>query len=74
MLMRRLLGIMAVFIFVGTYVLFSQEKPKFEGPHIQFNETKYDFGVVGQDKILEHIFTFRNTGTDTLRVHKVKSS
>ena len=72
--MQRILGIIGIFIFVGAYLLFSQEKPPADGPRIEFSESKYDFGEVGQDKVLEHVFVFRNTGTDTLRIHRVKSS
>ncbi len=74
MLLRRISGIIAIFIFAGAYLLFSQEKPRVDGPQITFAETKYDFGSVGQDKILEHVFKFQNTGSDTLRIYKVKSS
>ncbi|HID39395.1 MAG TPA: DUF1573 domain-containing protein [Calditrichaeota bacterium] len=74
MKVQRIIGLLAVFIFIAAYLLFSQEKPQEGGAHIEFSATKYDFGTVGRDKILEHTFKFTNTGNDTLRIHRVKSS
>lgn len=72
--MRKIAGIIGIFIFVGVYLLFSQDKPQVDGPRIEFGENKFNFGEVGQDKVLKHVFVFRNTGTDTLRIYRVESS
>ena len=45
-----------------------------EGPRIELIENSYDFGTIGRDSVVYHIFKFKNTGSDTLRIHKVKSS
>jgi len=44
------------------------------GPEIYFKNMVYDYGTIkkGADGNCE--FTFTNTGTDTLELHKVKSS
>ncbi len=72
--MRKTLWTIAFFILTAALFLFADKKPQAKEARIEFAETKFDFGEVGQDKVLEHIFKFRNTGTDTLRIHRVKSS
>lgn len=42
-------------------------------PCIQFDELSHDLGKVFQEKALEHIFTFKNTGTGNLNIIKVKA-
>jgi len=42
-------------------------------PRIQFDELSHDLGEVFQEKKLEHIFTFKNTGTGNLNIIKVKA-
>ena len=42
-------------------------------PEIQFDELSHDLGKVFQGKTLEHIFTFKNTGTGSLNIIKVKA-
>ncbi len=42
-------------------------------PKIQFDEKVHDFGAVYQHETLKHTFTFRNTGSGTLRIEKVKA-
>jgi hypothetical protein len=37
---------------------------------IQFYETKYNFGSVGEGKILSHTFRFKNTGSNPLMIAK----
>lgn len=47
---------------------------KSEGfPKIQFYESAYDFGKSSEDKTLEHIFSFKNTGTGNLQIIQVKA-
>lgn len=43
------------------------------GPKITFDETEFDFGEIEAGATAEHVFAFRNTGTDTLRISQVYS-
>jgi hypothetical protein len=43
-------------------------------PHIQFEETTYDFGQVKEGIQVIHIFTFKNVGTATLVLGKIRTS
>jgi len=44
---------------------------KVNGPQIQFDEMKYDFGSVAQGGIVEHTFKFKNTGTAPLIISNI---
>ena len=39
---------------------------------IVFTEKEYDFKTVPQGVVAEHVFHFKNTGKDTLKIFKVK--
>lgn len=43
-------------------------------PAIEFTAEQYDFGSVAQGGILEHVFEFRNAGTDDLIIKGVDAS
>lgn len=43
-------------------------------PRIEFLELTHDFGKASQNQSLKHSFVFKNTGTGTLVIDKVKSS
>ena len=42
-------------------------------PGIRFDEMFFDIGKVNQHKTITHLFTFRNTGSGTLTIQKVKA-
>ncbi len=42
-------------------------------PRIQFDEVLHDMGKAFQHQTLEHFFSFKNTGTGTLRIIRVKA-
>jgi hypothetical protein len=44
------------------------------GPKITFQETEYSFGDIQQGQKVEHIFTFKNSGTEPLILSNVKTS
>jgi hypothetical protein len=50
-------------------------KPEPTGPHpkIEFQEVAYDFGKQIAGTELKHSFSFKNTGTETLVIDKVKA-
>lgn len=41
---------------------------------IEFSEPKYDFGTVKEGKIVEHVFTFKNTGKAPVIIAQVAAS
>jgi len=43
-------------------------------PAAHFDALSYDAGVVGQDKKVEHVFEFTNTGDQDLVIQKVTAS
>lgn len=64
--MKKLLLIMFIFI----SVIYGQKA----GARLEFLEDGHDFGNVQEGKIVEHIFNFINTGSDTLIIKDVSSS
>lgn len=43
-------------------------------PKIQFEETTFDFGIIGQNKKITHIYPFRNAGEKPLCIEKIETS
>ena len=41
------------------------------GPVITFEESEYNFGDITQGDVVEHTFTFKNTGTQPLIIERV---
>jgi hypothetical protein len=41
------------------------------GPQIKFAEDKYDFGSIKQGDIVDHVFKFKNTGTQPLVISNI---
>ena len=68
-MIRSVLFTLLLFIFV-----FAQDTKQEDTPKIEFAEQSYDFGEITQDSIVHHVFKFTNTGNDTLKIHRVKSS
>lgn len=44
---------------------------KVAGPAITFEESKYDFGSVAQGGVVDHVFKFKNTGTQPLIISNI---
>ncbi len=44
------------------------------GPRIYFHEPVYDYGTVVVGAVIKHVFTFTNTGNQTLVIEEVKST
>ncbi len=44
------------------------------GPRIKFTEESFDFGRIPEDNIVEHTFTFTNTGDEPLQIKDSQSS
>ncbi len=42
-------------------------------PRLEFTEASFDFGEVTRDTVLQHVFTMKNTGEDTLHIKRVSS-
>lgn len=43
-------------------------------PELTFDENRYDFGTISQGEVVEHEFTFTNTGEAPLKVMKAAPS
>ena len=43
-----------------------------QGPRIQVQETRYDFGMVEQGAQPEHIFEIKNTGDEVLELQQIQ--
>ena len=50
----------------STTLAFAQTAEKKDGPEITFEATTFDFGDIKQGDVVEHIFTFENTGNQPL--------
>jgi len=46
-------------------------KAKPAGPQIEFSEVKYDFGSIKQGDVVDHVFKFKNTGTQPLVISNI---
>lgn len=78
MLNGRIFGILFSMMICLSIVVFSYNistaKDDPEGPRMQFEKTKYDFGTVKKGTEAKHTFKFKNVGTDTLKISQVKTS
>lgn len=45
-----------------------------KGPLLKIDEARWDFGQVKQGKVLTHVFIFRNSGDETLKINRVRST
>lgn len=57
---------------------FAQEDKVFDepanGPKIVFQESSFDFGDITQGDVVEHVFTFENTGNQPLILSNVQTT
>ncbi|EMR02686.1 DUF1573 domain-containing protein [Cesiribacter andamanensis] len=64
--------ILSCLMLLFAFAAVAQEKAATEkGPQITFQETEYNFGDIQQGDKVEHIFTFKNTGTAPLILSNV---
>ena len=61
-----------LFVILALKLLFFPYSAKAQ-PKIEFIETEYNLGEMHQNKKKSHIFKFRNSGTETLIIEKVKA-
>jgi hypothetical protein len=66
--------VLVAFIIIFQGHVFGQNAKVMSGATLVFDEEKYDFGEVGNDSVLTHVFKFENTGTDTLFIKGVRGS
>lgn len=52
----------------------SNEKPEGPLPVIQFEKTEHDFGTIKEGEVVEHTFTFTNTGEAPLIIQNAQPS
>lgn len=45
-----------------------------KGPKIEFDELEWNFGKIHDGDIVDHVFVFRNSGSDTLHILDVRAS
>lgn len=73
--MKKLLTL--AFLFVLAMPVFAQEEEAREnenGPRIEFTESLHDFGDIHQGDKVQHVFTFKNTGTEPLVLTNVETT
>jgi len=72
--MTKMLLLALGLTFAGTAAQAQTTKPakaKPAGPQIEFSEVKYDFGSIKQGDIVDHVFKFKNTGTQPLVISNI---
>lgn len=74
--MNKMLLLALGLAFAGSYNAQAQTTPatattKAAGPQIKFMEEKYDFGSIKQGDIVDHVFKFKNTGTQPLVISNI---
>lgn len=62
------------FTLTGNVVVEETIKDVLTTPKMEFQTNQYDFGVVQEGKIVEYIFTFKNTGGADLEIKDIKTS
>ncbi len=71
------LTLFSLFAFFGL-IAFAQDQKIFEepadGPKIEFTEVSFDFGDITQGDVVEHVFEFKNTGTQPLILSNVRTT
>ncbi|WP_192820737.1 DUF1573 domain-containing protein [Rufibacter sp. LB8] len=82
----KTLSLCAAFLVFGTAAAFAQTAPDslatpavvapkvVEGPSIQLEEEKFDFGNIKQGDVVEHTFTFTNNGSQPLVIKNVRTT
>ncbi|MBC7450758.1 MAG: DUF1573 domain-containing protein [Cytophagales bacterium] len=60
------------FSILSSISLFAQADVK--GPFMSFDQLSHDFGNVMEGDVVSYTFTYKNTGTDTLRIDQIASS
>jgi hypothetical protein len=61
-----------LYLFVTVSVLAANDDTT--GPRMSFSDKSIDFGEIISGEVVEHVYRFENTGTDTLRIATVYSS
>lgn len=69
--MRKLVLSMVMMLFVVAAYAQAAKNTVVEGPQITFQETEYNFGDIKQGEKVEHVFSFKNTGTAPLVLSNV---
>jgi hypothetical protein len=64
---------MRYFIFICLLIGAGCSGPKIQSPRIKFEEVKIDFGDIPSEFDAVHIFRFKNIGSDTLLIEKVRA-
>ena len=75
--MNKMLLLALGLAFAGSYTAQAQTTAattKTAGAQIKFSEEKYDFGSIKQGDIVDHVFKFKNTGTQPLVISNVQAS
>jgi len=75
--MNKMLLLALGLAFAGSYTAQAQTTgatTKTAGAQIKFTEEKYDFGSIKQGDIVDHVFKFKNTGTQPLVISNVQAS
>jgi hypothetical protein len=74
--MNKMLLLALGLAFAGSYTAQAQTAAttKTAGAQIKFTEEKYDFGSIKQGDVVDHVFKFKNTGTQPLVISNVQAS
>ena len=72
--MKTIFKILFFIYLVLVTQLWSQSKSNQIGQHIprlKFDVEQFDFGEIDEGQLVNHIYRFRNTGNDTLRITRI---
>ena len=68
--MKKIFYIVLFFCF--SFSLANAQSKSNKAPLIEFGDELVDLGTVFGDTVITYVFKFKNTGNDTLLIHKVK--
>jgi hypothetical protein len=66
------LSMLSLFFVVSWFFVFAG--PAAAKSKIEFTESKFDLGEMYQNEEKSHVFKFKNTGNETLKIDNVKGS
>lgn len=70
----KIIILLFVCISLILFMLSCSDIPREPGARLVFEEEIYEFGEIEEGVVLTHVFNFKNTGADTLKISRVRGT
>ena len=74
MLLQRISMLNITLFILFLFLTGCEIEGKEAGARMKFDHVRHDFGNIKQGEVVDHVFRFKNTGSDTLKVNRVYTS